>query len=544
MYPSRSGPMTHMKTPLYSTSGEEAIPKIATDATGNTFVSFHSNGSGNYDVFLQYYDKDGEAMWDDALLVSGHAQQTWLTDYAMEVDHDGNAIITFSDTRTGNADIQIYKISPEGEFLWGEDGINCSLTPEFEYEPRLSVAENNTAYVTFIHPRNSDTDQLVLSAIDESGNKLLGESGLVFTTDNEEYYSDSYVVASGDAAIVVYSLNSGSFPSADRILYANKIDDEGNELWDAPALISDASGIAGFTDLSVISDKAGGALISWHDDRDNDLISNGFVQHISAAGEVLLGGNGTAVATQAGFHRFNPYVAVNDPGNNEFSVFWRQANSNQSQFGLFGQRINEAGERLWGENGAETLPVGTTFGTLFGAQAMDAANTMVIYSKTGGGTDEFMYAMALDEAAAPVWPGTSTAMSSVPSGIVHAEPGAFEEEQVIAAWEDSRDDDGIYAQNIRSDGSIGVIDTDIPDDLNNDIKIYPNPASEVVTIKTDSFKEIVISNSLGQIISRRTINNNGVLTFRPSASGVYFITFTDGNRDIITKKVFVRRNKL
>ena len=174
---------------------------------------------------------------------------------------------------------------------------------------------------------------------------------------------------------------------------------------------------------------------------------------------------------------------------------------------------------------------------------MDATNTMVIYSKTGEGTSEFMYAMALNDAAQPAWPGTSTAMSLNPSGITHAGLSAFEEEQVVVAWEDGRDDGGIYAQNIRSDGSIGLNDTNIPDYLNDDIKIYPNPVSEVVTIKTELFKEIVISNSLGQIISRRTINNNGVLTFRPSASGVYFITFTDGNRDIITKKVFVRRSK-
>ncbi len=528
-------------TLVYSSSGEEIIPKTATDAVGNTFVSFHSNASGNYDVLLQYFSKDGETLWEEPLMVSDHPQQSWLSDCAMGVDDVGNAIITFSDTRTGNPDIQAYKISPEGEFLWGDDGINCSLSSESEYEPRMAVAENNTVYITWIRPRATGTDQLVVTAIDEEGNKLLGEYGLVFTSDSEEYYSDPYVVASAEDAIVVYSLNSGSFPYADRILYANKIDDEGNELWDSPALISDASGIAGFTDLSVISDKEGGVFISWHDDRDNDMNSSGFVQHVSSDGDILLDDNGTEVATQINVERFNPYVAVNDPENNEFSVFWRQTDADQNQAGLYGQRINAAGERLWGDNGAEILPVGTTFGMLYGAMAMDASNTMVIYSKTGEGTDEFMYAMALDAEAQAVWPGTSTAMSLNPSGITHTEPAAFEEEQVVVAWEDGRDNGGIYAQNIHSDGSIGIIGTDMPDVLEDEISVYPNPAVDIITIKTNLFNEVTIRNSLGQIVSRRSINN-GTLSFSPASSGVYFITFTDGNRNI-TKKAFVRRNK-
>lgn len=530
-----------INTLVYSSEDEETIPKIAKDEAGNTFIAFFSNAGGNYDVLLHYYNEDGETYWDEPLMVSDHNQQSWLSDWAMEVDYEGNAIMTFSDTRTGNPDIHIYKISPEGDFLWGEDGINCSLSPNSEYEPRLAVDENNTAYVTFIRPRATDTDQLVISAIDEAGNKLLGENGLIFTSDTEAYYADPYVVSSEENAILVYSLNSGSFPSADRILYANRIDDEGNELWDSPTLISDASGIAGFTDLSVISDKSGGVFISWHDDRDNDLNSSGFVQHISSEGAALMGESGIEVATQNNVQRFNPYVAVNNPETNEISVFWRQTDAGQSQAGLYGQRFNSAGERLWGDNGAEILPVGATFGTLIGTQAMDATNSLVVYSKIGDGTNEFMHAMALDDLAEPVWSGTSTEMSVTPSGISFADLGAFEEEQAVVAWQDSRDNNGIYAQNIHSDGTIGIIDTEIPDVINDEISIYPNPADDVITIKANLFSKVLIRNSMGQIVSRRKIDSNGTIRFEPKSSGVYLITFTNGNRTI-TKKAVVRRN--
>ena len=49
-------------------------------------------------------------------------------DWALIADSAGNAIVAFADIRGGNSNIHIYKIDPDGTFLWGADGIDITTT--------------------------------------------------------------------------------------------------------------------------------------------------------------------------------------------------------------------------------------------------------------------------------------------------------------------------------------------------------------------------------------------------------------------------------
>ena len=45
-------------------SGEQAIPKVVTSSTGDTYIGWFSNDSGNYDVRLQRLDSQGNELWE------------------------------------------------------------------------------------------------------------------------------------------------------------------------------------------------------------------------------------------------------------------------------------------------------------------------------------------------------------------------------------------------------------------------------------------------------------------------------------------------
>ncbi len=525
-------------TEIFATSGDDILPKVASDEDGNTFIAFQSSQSGNYDVYLAYLDKDGHFLWDEPLLVSGHEQQSWVSDFSMALDDEGNAIVTFSDIRTGNPDIQAYKISPDGAFLWGDDGIACSQTPEPEYEPHLAVTDDNITFITFIHPGSTEPDELIVTAIDAEGTLLLGESGIAFTTGNEdERYSDPYVVAAGSDVILVYSITSGNFPAVDRILHAMKLDENGDEVWEEPALISDASGIAGFTDLNVRSDRQGGVMIGWHDDRNQDMISDAFFQHVDSQGNTL-SDNGIQLASEAGFHRFDP-IPVSDVEQENFFIYWRQANSNQSEFGLYGQRLSLTGEKLWGENGQEFLPIGNTFNMLADARLLNAGRSVVFYTKAGGASDVFLHAQAINQDAGAVWPQTSSQLSSYPSGISNVMATEKEQNQFVVAWQDGRDNQGIYAQNMHHDGNIGIIDNQVAINTSNNFSVFPNPAQTASTISTSKAGNIVISNSQGKTVFKEKVNQAESISFNPGAPGLYFVTFHDGFQTE-TRKLIIR----
>jgi hypothetical protein len=77
--------------------------------------------------------------------------------------------------------------------------------------------------------------------------------------------------------------------------------------------------------------------------------------------------------------------------------------------------------------------------------------------------------------------------------------------------------------------------------LNNNVKLYPNPATTLLSIEmTTPFQKFEITNLLGQVIYTSAINTN-VLQVDVSdyTSGVYFVKL-QGKDGVVTKK-FVKR---
>jgi hypothetical protein len=109
---------------IIATSGEDAIPKIATCPNGDTYIASFSNASGNYDVRLQRLNAQGVPQWAaNGILISDNPQDTWLTDWDMCADNANHAILVFPDIRNGGANVVAYRISPSGSFVWGNDVI-------------------------------------------------------------------------------------------------------------------------------------------------------------------------------------------------------------------------------------------------------------------------------------------------------------------------------------------------------------------------------------------------------------------------------------
>jgi len=109
-----------VNNPINTATGEQAIPKVATCPNGDTYIGFFSSESGNYNVRLQRLDPQGNILWaNNGILISSHPQMTWLTDWDMTADNANHAILAFQDIRNGgNNNVVVYRISP-AEVLFG-----------------------------------------------------------------------------------------------------------------------------------------------------------------------------------------------------------------------------------------------------------------------------------------------------------------------------------------------------------------------------------------------------------------------------------------
>jgi len=73
-----------------------------------------------------------------------------------------------------------------------------------------------------------------------------------------------------------------------------------------------------------------------------------------------------------------------------------------------------------------------------------------------------------------------------------------------------------------------------------DVKIYPNPASEYFTIEVKEETDILLINSLGQVMTSITISNNTDIDLSNFTSGIYFIQLKNKQGNKSTRKLIVK----
>jgi hypothetical protein len=476
-------------TPIAVSGGEEVIPKIATSENGNTYISWFSNESGNYNVRLQKLDVFGNIQWDSAgLLVSDHEAMSWLTDWDMTIDHEECAILTFQDIRNnGNNDVFAYRISPDGEFLWGEDGIEMSTGPAFDAAPKVAVTNSGNAVFAW-----QADNVVIIQKISPDGNKLWGEAGITLSGSNT--YSWPQVLAVGnDDVILKYFEDSGPPNAPTRHVFAQRYDADGNTVWSQPTVISDAAGISAWTKVfPFINDQNDGFYIAWHDDRDMNNQSSIFVQRIGSDGSVIFQDDGAEATTNTMRNHFDAHLAL-PTGSENIYVYWYETNMAQNNWGIYGQKLSSTGQRMWTDNGKSFIDVSTTYVNPIAARNSDS-DMIVLYEESNTAMDAGILAMRIDTAGNFVWEDEIVDMCTVLSSKVHPDVNQLMSGQWISVWEDNRSGNkDIYAQNIQLDGTLGPVTP-------GEIEVYPdtlffeeNPQTHQIFIVNNTFESYTIT---------------------------------------------------
>jgi hypothetical protein len=70
------------------------------------------------------------------------------------------------------------------------------------------------------------------------------------------------------------------------------------------------------------------------------------------------------------------------------------------------------------------------------------------------------------------------------------------------------------------------------------VSIYPNPASQTVTIQADNFLKVEVYNTFGQFIES---NSSPVVDVSSYSSGIYFFKVFDRENHFTNKRIAVVR---
>ena len=449
-------PNTNLK--ICDVAGEQALAKIAMTSDGGCYISWFDTRSGSYNVYLQRLDALGYKQWAaDGLLISNNPQDTWITDYDLICDQNDNAVIVFSDIRSGGLLKPFaYMISPTGNFLWGANGVDISTGDNFQPSP--VVTETSDGNFVFAWISSDGSQKIALQKLSATGQKLWGTTPILIQSGTEDYSYPAVVKSDNDQVILVHTVQTGGFPPQVRIR-AHKLDSNGQLVWGSTGvMIQDNGQMAFFQVPEVESDGNNGALIAWYDGRAMNNLSSSFIQHISSAGNLYFPANGAEGSLAAQRNKFSPQVAYNS-ATQETYLFWIETEPNQNQNGICGQKFSPSGNRIWGNTGMVFVPLSAPNTKSISDLSSHMGNNQIYIfylDSQASGLNSMTMGFACDTTGGFIWSGNFVTLSNATQEKLQMETAMDVYKNCKLVWGDKRfDASGIYAQDINPSGQLG-----------------------------------------------------------------------------------------
>jgi len=233
-----------------------------------------------------------------------------------------------------------------------------------------------------------------------------------------------------------------------RDIYAQRLDAAGAPLWTANGVaLCVAAGEQ--NTVTILSDGAGGAIVSWNDARGGPS-SDIYAQRVSSAGDPLWTANGVAVSTAANNQYFSSMATDGDGG----AIITWYDNRSGVPFDIYAQRLDAAGTPLWTADG---VPVSAATGDQFQPTiASDGSGgAIVTWYDSRSGANYDIYAQRINEAGVPQW--TAGGLLICNAGDNQYEPAVIADGAggAIIAWYDLRSTVAydIYAQRVTGAGT-------------------------------------------------------------------------------------------
>lgn len=307
-----------------------------------------------YEYRLQAIDKNGVRKFGDlGLLISDYPNRSYcvVNDY-LYLDKEGNIIVVVFDARAHEYEdlmgAYAYKISPEGEKLWGEDGV--LLGNGRDLVAAMRMVELTDGSIVFAWMRSHGQ----LLAIDLQRITAKGERQWepteVGLNDETVTYQYPYLVDAGMNQFILVYAKGGA-----QDLYARKMDFDGTSVWSEDTRIYRGGwgSIPLWTILDVKPSGDGGVILGWNDDRSMTNIETAYMSYVTKDGEIGFSGasdNGDVKLNYSEFRNFNCKVMA-DPAGDGFLAFWRETSEGQSWQRMVMQKVSKEGELLYGDEG-------------------------------------------------------------------------------------------------------------------------------------------------------------------------------------------------
>jgi len=543
----------HVNVPLCVATGAQRYEEAAPDSGGGAIVAWDDQRGGPRDIYAQRVDVNGVPRWttDGVVLCAAAGEQ-----YEPKLVSDGNggAIVTWSDYRGGVAyDIYAQRVSASGAPLWTPNGVGVCTAANFQQSPVIVADGAGGAIITWGDSRVGNAKSYA-QRVDASGAPQWTVNGVPL---NNSPAGQSYpvIVSNGaSGAIVAWFDYRNGFAD----IYAQCILSTGaiHPSWPAGGLaISTVGGSK--ESVGIVADGSGGALISYAQwaGGTRDI----YVKHVLATGALdpTWPAGGRVLIVDA-YDQADPVIVTDGAGG--AVIAWDNLRG-PSQRDIYAQHVlatgaldpawPDSGRALCAENGDQVSPRIVT----------DGAGGAIVtwWDKRADAGDIYAQRVTAAGTKDPAWPTHGRAMCT--ADLLQAFPAIVADGAggAVVAWEDRRtnagpygEDGEIYAQRVKGNGQIGDVTVDVPADLDLAFSLeslYPNPARTGAihvrfTLPGDAPAFLELFDLAGRRIASRDVGSLGAGRHavdlgagKTIGAGVYFVRLEQGRQTRVQRIV-------
>ncbi len=440
--------------PVGDAASDQNQVKMVTTLDGGVWMSWLDGIGSGWDVRVQKLDRPGnERLPHNGVLVADRSFSS-TQDYGLGMAHNGDALLAYRDDSSGSTEIAANRVDAAGNLVWGAGGVALTSGAGFVAAPKIVrldlVSDREGAMVAWTE--NAEVKIMRLSA----AGVPQWAAPVTLTAPTGSYLLSDMRAGDGDVVISMVH-QTGGFTSP-KHLVAQMIDENGAPQWGAtPIGIFDGGSLQFGNFPSMLKRTGAHTIFTWYS---SYPALQCFVQKVDSAGVEAWAHNGVAVADVAGQLRVNPHASY-DSNSDTVYVAWKELNGSQSQSGISAQRLDSAGNRLWGTAGTTLEPLGTddhNMPCILGRSSDGSA--IVVWSASPAFGNDPLFGAVLDSVGAVQVPRFDVA--STPSGKARLAIEASTDYAVLA-WSDARNDGGdIYAQAVSFEGLLEAPFTGVP----------------------------------------------------------------------------------
>ena len=388
------GSQTSAKT-IYSHDGEILQFQTARTADGYTYMAWAEWNSewapaSSMMLCMQLLDPEGNTVWgEDGIVVDSYPTKSYTTMNSLVVDKEGNAYVSWADSRS-----QIDKIlTPEDERYDNFEPVIYKINKEAEFlwgEDGVTLDASKYSVSPILYQAG---DNLYATIYGIGSGSFISSYFVRLNPENGEFIGEpksmggQFTASAGNDIINVYGAGGQTL--------AMRYNENLEPLWTAPAVVAPFI-YEGHSNFPYIlqTDYLGGVIVSLER---NTSASKWMpvVNYITADGESTFGTAVDVVATEENNNTYN-FICYNPQKETILNV-WGVSNPNLA---LGSQMMDLFGDREWGEDGlflaTKEAASGYTFAPLSVTYTRDNLYWILYVDETNWQQDT-MYLMCVDQ---------------------------------------------------------------------------------------------------------------------------------------------------